>query len=72
LPMIIAEIGVLVVGDITGVSFGNVSTLLTPYLCFFGVLSFWALNNPPNKIRKEAYRAPLIYLVFEVSYLVVE
>jgi hypothetical protein len=72
LPMIIAVIGVLVVGVITGVSFGNVSTLLTPYLCFFGVLSFWALNNPPNKIRKVAYRAPLIYLVFEVSYLVVE
>lgn len=72
LPMIIAVIGVLVVGVIADVGYGNISTLLTPYLCFFVVLSFWASNNPPNKIRKMAYRAPLVYLVFELSYLVVE
>ena len=45
LPVIIAVIGVLVVGVIAGVSFGNVSTLLTPYLCFFGVLSL-GLKQP--------------------------
>jgi len=72
LPIVIAVIGVLVVGVFVGASFGNISTILTPYLCFFGVLSFWALNNPPNKIRKMAYRAPLIYLAFELSYLLVE
>ena len=72
IPMIIVVIGVFVVGVFTDISFSNISTLITPYLCFFGVLTFWALNNPPNKIRKAAYRAPLIYLVFELSYLVVE
>jgi len=72
LPMIIAVIGVLVVSVFVDASFGNISTILTPYLCFFAVLSFWALHNPPNKIRKVAYRAPLIYLAFELSYLVVE
>ncbi|WP_455200980.1 hypothetical protein [Kaarinaea lacus] len=72
LPLIIVGIGVLVVGVITDVRFSNISTLLTPYLCFFGVLSIWALNNAPNKIRKAAYRAPLIYLAFELSYLIVE
>ena len=72
LPMIIIAIGVLVASIFTEVGFGSTSTLLTPYLCFFGILSYWALNNPPNKIRKAAYRAPLIYLAFELSYLVVE
>ena len=72
LPIIIAVIGVLVVGVFVGASFGAVSTILTPYICFFVVLSFWVLNNPPNKIRKAAYLAPLIYLAFELSYLVVE
>ncbi len=72
LPMAIVLIGLLVVNFFTDISLRSISTLITPYLCFFAVLSYWALNNAPNKIRKVAYRAPIIYLAFEVAYLVVE
>lgn len=72
LPLVIVLIGVLFSGIFTDVSAATISMILTPYVCFFLVLSFWSQNKPPARIRRAAYRAPLIFLAFQLAYLVVQ
>ncbi|WP_455209273.1 hypothetical protein [Kaarinaea lacus] len=72
LPLLVVLAGVLYAGIFTQVNAGNISRMVTPYICFFLFLSYWSLNNAPQRIRRIAYRAPLIFLAFQLSYLVVE
>jgi len=72
LPLLVVLMAVAYVAFFTNTRAGNISVLVTPYACFFLVLSFWSLNKTPGQIRRIAYRAPLIFLVFQLAYLVVE
>lgn len=72
LPLLIILMGVLYAAIFTDATAGNISIVLTPYVCFFLVMSVWSWQNPPGRIRRVAYRAPLIFLAFQLAYLVVE
>lgn len=72
LPLLIVLVGVLFAGIFADPGASTISMILTPYVCFFLVLSVWCLNKPPGQIRRVAYRAPLIFLAFQLAYLAVE
>jgi hypothetical protein len=72
LPQMVVLIGVLYAVIFTHATAGSISMLLTPYICFFLLMTFWALHNAPKRIRRIAYRAPLIFLAFQSAYLIVE
>jgi len=72
LPLLVVLMAVAYVVFFTKPSAGNISVLVTPYACFFLVLSIWSFNQTPSRIRRVAYRAPLIFLVFQLAYLVLE
>lgn len=72
LPLLMVLMGVAYASIFTDARAGNISVLVTPYVCFFLILSFWSLNKTPGRIRRIAYRAPLIFVVFQLTYLVVE
>lgn len=46
--------------------------ILAPYLSFYFFFLMWVSRHVPREIRDAAYRAPLVYLAFQVSYLVLE
>jgi len=50
----------------------HLGVVVVPYSCFFLFFLLWASRHTPRAIRYAAYRAPLIFLVFEISYLVLE
>lgn len=46
--------------------------MLVPYLSFFLFFYLWASKHRPKAIRYAAYRAPLVFLAFQISYLGLE
>lgn len=51
---------------------GYLGAMLAPYICFFLFFLVWASRNPPRMIRFAAYRAPLVFLAFQIAYLGLE
>lgn len=50
----------------------HLGDIVVPYLSFFLFFLLWLFHQTPRKIRYAAYRAPLIYLAFQIFYLVLE
>ena len=50
----------------------HLGVVIVPYVTFFLFFVLWASRHSPRAIRYAAYRAPLVFLVFEISYLVLE
>lgn len=46
--------------------------MVVPYVCFFLFFLLWVSRHPPKAIRYAAYRAPLVFLVFQIAYLGLE
>ena len=72
LPLVITVLGLLLVRFVTTMTMNHIGAIVVPYACFFLVLSLWSMRNPPRIIRHVAYRAPVIFLLFETVYLLVE
>ncbi|HEY5601543.1 MAG TPA: hypothetical protein VIM41_00380 [Gammaproteobacteria bacterium] len=72
LPLLMVLIAVLYAVIFMDTTAIHISLILTPYICFFLLMAYWSLHNAPGRIRKTAYRAPLIFLAFQSAYLVVE
>lgn len=46
--------------------------MLAPYICFFLFFLIWVFRHPPKAVRYAAYRAPLVFLAFQIAYLGLE
>lgn len=72
LPMAVL-LGVVIMADsIAAITLANIGTLIVPYLSFCAVMLAWSSRRSPGSIRSGAYRAPIIFLGFQVGYLGVE
>lgn len=50
----------------------HLGDIVVPYLSFFLFFLLWVFHQTPRQIRYAAYRAPLVFLAFQISYLVLE
>ena len=46
--------------------------MVVPYISFFLFFLLWVSRHPPKAIRYAAYRAPLVFLAFQIAYLGLE
>lgn len=65
-------LGVAVAAIVGFFSIRVVAAILVPYFCFSIYLIIWSYNKAPRVIRDIAYRTPILFLVFEVGYIVLE
>ena len=72
LPLIVLAVGSSVAGVIIRVPVQLIAGIVVPYMCFSLVFVIWSFGKSPRLIRNVAYRAPIIYLAFEVLYIVLE
>jgi len=72
IPLVFIIFGALVTIMITPKIPGHLGAVLVPYTSFFLFFVLWASRNTPQAIRYAAYRAPLVFLVFQITYLVLE
>jgi hypothetical protein len=72
IPLVFLLLGIAAVFFISGKLPGAVESILVPYASFFLLLVFWAQRHSPREIRFAAYRAPIVYLIFQIGYLALE
>lgn len=48
------------------------NTLTIPYLCFSAAMIAWCKHERPSTIRRLAYGAPIIFLLFQIAFLVMQ
>ena len=72
MPLLLLVFVVLVAAIATKHAPGHLGAILAPYITFFLFFLFWSSRNKPKAIRDAAYRAPLIFLLFQCGYLVLE
>ena len=72
LPLGVLLGAVFVANSIAEITATSIGTLVVPYLSFITVMYLWSARRPPNVIRRIVYRAPIIFLGFQVCYLGVE
>ena len=72
LPLAFLLFGVMIFVLITPEMPQHLGVVLVPYVSFYLFFLMWVSRHAPRAIRYAAYRAPLIFLAFEISYLVLE
>ena len=72
IPLVFLIFGALVTIMITPKIPGHLGAILVPYSSFFLFFVFWSSRHSAKDIRYAAYRAPLVFLAFQISYLVLE
>ena len=71
-PLAFLLFGVLVFLMISPQIPRHLGVVVVPYICFYLFFVLWASRHSPRAIRYAAYRAPLVFLMFEISYIVLE
>ena len=72
IPLVFLIFGALVTIMIAPKTPGHLGAILVPYTSFFFFFLLWSSRHSPRDIRYAAYRAPLVFLAFQISYLVLE
>lgn len=71
-PLAFLLFGALVAIAVTPEIPEHLGAILVPYISFFLFFMLWVPRHKPRDIRDAAYRAPLIFLVFQNLYLLLE
>ena len=72
IPLLFLMFGALVAVVVSPNFPGYLGAILVPYISFFLFFLLWVSRHRPRDIRYAAYRAPLIFLIFQISYLLLE
>jgi hypothetical protein len=71
-PLVFLLFGALVAIAVTPEMPKHLGVILVPYISFFLFFVLWVPRHKPKDVRYAAYRAPLVFLVFQNLYLVLE
>ena len=72
IPLLFLMFGALVAIVVSPGFPDYLGAILVPYISFFLFFILWVSSRAPKEIRYAAYRAPLVYMVSQVAYLVLE
>jgi len=67
LALLLLSVGVVMASSAV-MSMQLAGALLLPYGCFAVLLTAWSFNQSPASLRSAAYRLPIVFLGFQMSY----